>query len=652
MPFSSSKSAPLSAPAVGDNLDIFTLCSELHSGAMATLFLARDLLSGEQVVLKIPNPDILNHPTALYHYQNEERISRLLDHPSIVHFIQCQRSRQYIIMEHIVGRDLRSRVGRNRFLDLAEALPLMILLCETVSYLHEHGIVHLDLKPENILCCPDKRIKLIDFGLASCSHLPDLLALDLKKPQGTPWYISPEQLLGERSDLRCDVYSLGMLLYEMVTGCLPWPRSDKVRIARRRLRFDPTPPRYFNPALPPQIQAIILRAINRYREKRYQCAGDMLRDLRSWEQLPITLIGSNCKKPSLLQRLLPGRAVQLNSEPEHQIQAEQNPQIIGALPGSGGYEEIMAEVKKQALIRTADVTLVHVIDSATTDGSESVLLRYGISVQGEQLAAAIERAVQLLRRCSIDPTIRLLRGEPEIVLPELCAELEAELLIIGKSTKKQAAKQLVKRIKTNTRCLIAGEQPFSTDLHPAAIPPDQLTGSQMLGIDIFLIDLWYEHLHYHTESIYQMLLQPEEEPDVSAATCRLGKWLGAISANDYAQWQQVRKLLTPIHEEFHSVIGRVIEADGPAEQQQIYLNESLPLSCELKKQLSQVSRLLRDSLNPEQEPPGLPFLTDDICPVAAPEVSAYGPVLRTFTLNRDLCALSEIQGQEKKQPCA
>jgi len=115
-------------PEVGDYIDIFTLRSELHKGAMATLFLAHDLLSRQDVVLKIPNGDILNQPILLYHYQNEERISRLLDHPGIIRFIHRQRSRQYIIMEYIEGEDLRSRVGRHHRLELDTALTLMIHL--------------------------------------------------------------------------------------------------------------------------------------------------------------------------------------------------------------------------------------------------------------------------------------------------------------------------------------------------------------------------------------------------------------------------------------------------------------------------------------------------------------------------------------------
>lgn len=639
---SSSSSNDFRQPKVGDTLDIFVLRSEIHKGAMATLFLAEDLLSHEQVVLKMPCGDILNNPILLYHYQNEERIGRLLDHPGIIRFIQRQRSKQYIIMEYSPNPDLRSRMGRNRVLDLTTALNLMVQLCEVVRYLHDQSIVHLDLKPENIICGKDSSLKVVDFGLAYCHKLLDLLALDLNNPLGTPWYIAPEQLLGERADPRCDIYTMGMLFYEMLTGYLPWPRSSKVHIARRRLRHDPTPPRYFNTDIPPQIQAIILRAIARHADDRYGTVQELRHDLESWQQLPVTATGIGAQKPPWWKRLFPGKVVQLNSsKPEGSGRAEaavSRPLIVGAITDSQNSAHVLAELKKQALIRSADVTLVHVIE----EQSDSHVRRYGIAVEGEKLMVKLERSVQLFRRCSIDPSIRLVRGEVVEILRKLCTELHAELLVLGCSRKKEGlfrSASVRYRLEKLSPCplQVAKEQEFlpATDL--AVLLPDQLTARQVLLCDIFLVDLWYEHLYFHTDFIYQLLLKPEQPIDLSEKRCRLCQFLHSLERS--GNWQEVVSILAPVHLSFHQAAKQMAEIQNhdPVRLQEIYVHESLPLSCTLKKELGRVSLLMRGHL--DTMPPSVPFLEDETCPVSQPHLASYGPILAAFNLDQDLDAL-------------
>ena len=630
-------------PEVGDTLDIFILRSKLHDGALTTLFLAEDQLSREEVVLKIPCGDILNQPIILYHYQNEERISRLLDHPGIVRFIHRQRSRQYIIMEKLSGQDLRSKVGRDRSIELHEALLLMDKLCDVVGYLHKQSIVHLDLKPENIICLEDSRIKIIDFGLASCHSLPDLLAFDLQNPQGTPWYIAPEQLLGERSDTRCDIYSIGMLLYEMLTGQLPWPRSSKVRITRRRLRNNPTPPRYYNPDIPPQIQAIILRAISRQADDRYPSIEDMQHDLKYWKQLPVTPRGQIVKKPSMWKCLFPGQTIRKTSVKKKQTKSsEPRPQIIGAIIDSSSRHAMLTEVRKQALIRSAEVTLVHVIE----EESDCHTTRYGVTVEGEQLMAGLDRSVQNLRRFSIDPGIRLIRGDAVDVLGNLCNDLGADLLVFGVPRRKKSllrGASVPSRLEKKKECLCqvvvaAGEQ-FLPETDLKDLQPEQLTKEQVLTCDIFLVDLWFEHLHYHTDFIYRLLLYPDEDVDLSETNCRFGQFL--ISLKMSGNWEQLISILDSIHLQFHEVAARMAELPlhDHVGLQDLYVRESLPLSCQLKKELGMASLLLRSHL--EEEPPSVPFLVEKACPVGMHNLACYGPLLGALNLDQDLCALIE-----------
>ena len=631
-------------PEVGDTLDIFVLTSKLHDGALSVLFLAEDQLSQKEVVLKIPCGDILNHPIILYHFQNEERISRLLEHPGIVRFIHRQRSRQYIIMEKISGQDLRAKVGHNRHLELHDALSLMFSLCEVVCYLHKRSIVHLDLKPENIICLENSKIKLIDFGLASCRLLPDLLAQDLLNPQGTPWYIAPEQLLGERNDPRCDIYSMGMLLYEMLTGQLPWPRSSKVRVARRRLRQDPAPPRYYNPDIPPQIQAIILRAIARHAKDRYLSVKEFHSDLKLWEELPVTEQGKNIHRAPLWKRLFPGKAIEKTvfENTEKTASFKRKPQIIGAVIDSSTRNNMLAEVRKQALIRSAEVTLVHVIE----EESDCHSTRFGVTVEGEKMMTNLDVSVQNLRRFSIDPGIRLIRGEVVHVLQNLCNDLGAELLVLGVSRKEKNllfGASVQHRLEKNKACfcrvIVATEEAFTPETDLKSLQPDQLTAKQMLACDIFLVDLWFGHLQYHTELIYQLLLDPEQLDNQLQTKCQFARFLASLQSRK--SWQQLLIALEAIYHRFQEIIVKMAKLPVHDHKglQDIYVHESLPLACQFKKELGRFSVALR--AHSQNEPPSVPFLTDQSCPVTMPTLACHGPLLGALTLDRDLCVLIE-----------
>ncbi|MEN8188688.1 MAG: protein kinase, partial [Thermodesulfobacteriota bacterium] len=642
---SSLTSRPGNVPEVGELVDIFVLRKELYQGAMATLFLAEEPFSGRQVVVKIPCGDILNQPILFYHYQNEEQISRLIDHPGIIRFIQRCRSRQYIIMEYLEGRDLRSMVGLKRAISLESGLGLMSQLCEVATYLHSRGIVHLDLKPENIICLPDNTIKVIDFGLASCRGRPDLLALDLKNPQGTPWYIAPEQLLGERNDPRCDIYSMGMLFYEMLTGQLPWPRSAKVRVARRRLRQLPTPPRYYNPDIPPRIQQIILRAIAPKCEDRYQSAEELRTDLDNWQDLPVTSVGTNSRRLSFWRRIFSLAPIRVCRQQRDEVHSgEEKVRIIGGFIDSPSNLDVVTEIKKQALIHTAEVTLIHVIEEETDDH----VTRYGVVVEGEKLMAELEGAIQKLRCCGLDPSVRLIRGEAVEVLKKVCREGGVVQLILGKSRKKEGllgGASVPRRLMKDGQCsavMIAETNPFSplTDLAP--LSPEDLNGDQVLDCDIFLVDLWYEHLQYHTDFIYKRFLFGRKDFDLDEENCFFGRWLKSLAETE--NWPEIMTTLGPIHDRFHSIARRMSDCDDHdwEKVRQFYQNESLPLACSMKKELARVSAMLRNHL--DQPPPMVPFLADKICPVAEVEKIGCGPLLAVVDLNQDLCALIEKGG--------
>ncbi len=444
---------------VGDSLDGFILEEQLCQGAMATLWRTRSPESTKEFVLKIPCTDILNHPILFYHYQAEAQISPLLNHPGIIRFFQQKKSRLYIIMEYVAAKDLRSTLGCNRAITLDNALRLIMQLCDVTAYLHKQSIYHLDFKPENILQCSDNTIKVIDFGLAYCANYPDLLAADFNNPQGTPWYISPEQLLGKRNSAQCDIYAIGMILYEMLCGALPWPRSRRLDVARRRLRHEPIPPRHFNSEIPPQIQDIILKSIARKVNNRYQTIANLQTDLNSWRNGAITVTGRECRKPKFWKRLFPDAAITVDSSSASTtLRAPGKRQIIGAIIDSEKSTPMLMEVKKQAFLQSAEVTLIHVIEEDT----DSHVRCYGIKVEGEQLMIRLEQACQFLQSCNIQPNIRLVRGEVVEILTRICKEIHADLLIIGSSRKKEGllrSASVLRRLQRHNPCpfLIAEE---------------------------------------------------------------------------------------------------------------------------------------------------------------------------------------------------
>jgi serine/threonine-protein kinase len=247
---------------------------------MASIYRATDLHSGRAVAIKVPHLQVESDPLFFDRFKREEEIGKKLDHPGVMRvFNNEDRSRVYMVMEWVDGRSLRHILTEQKKLPVERAVRIAIGICNALEYIHCNGVVHRDLKPENVMVDPEDRIKLIDFGIAGSVGMRRLTFAKLTRAMGTPDYISPEQVKSKRGDARSDVYALGVMLYEMLTGEVPFHGPNPLAVINDRLINYPTPPRELDPTISLQLQEIIYRALERNPENRYASAREFAKEL-------------------------------------------------------------------------------------------------------------------------------------------------------------------------------------------------------------------------------------------------------------------------------------------------------------------------------------------------------------------------------------
>lgn len=275
-------------PEVGEALDQYRLTELLARGGMASIFKAVDEDSGAAVVLKIPHLQYESDVVFYQRFQREEQIGQRIHHPGIVRvLVPREKSRLYLAMEYVPGRSLAQVMAAEGPLPVARALAIACQLCDALACLQEHGVVHRDVKPGNVQVLPSGDVKLLDFGIALIESARRLTWAGLSHAVGTPDYMAPEQIRGRRGDARTDVYALGTLLYELLTGHLPHEAGDAGAVIESKLHGEPTPPSVHLPGLHPGLEAIVLRAIAQDPRDRHPGAGELLRDLRCPAAVPL-----------------------------------------------------------------------------------------------------------------------------------------------------------------------------------------------------------------------------------------------------------------------------------------------------------------------------------------------------------------------------
>jgi eukaryotic-like serine/threonine-protein kinase len=271
----------------GRQIDQYRIDAQVARSGMATIYRATDVRDGRTVALKIPHPDMEADPIFFDRFKREEAIGERLNHPNVMKVYDGEpRSGVYMVMEWCDGRLLRKILDDGR-IPQDRAIRIAAAVLEALNYIHSNGVVHRDLKPENIMVDEHDHIKLIDFGIAGDSASRRLTYANFTATLGTPNYIAPEQVKGKRGDGRTDIYSMGVILYEMLTGKLPFSGPSPLAAMNDRILNHPVPPRVADPSVSPQMQEIIYRALERAPQNRYTNAHEFLNDVLHPDQVGV-----------------------------------------------------------------------------------------------------------------------------------------------------------------------------------------------------------------------------------------------------------------------------------------------------------------------------------------------------------------------------
>jgi serine/threonine-protein kinase len=272
-------------PAAGHVFaDRYELVEEIGRGGMAEVFLARDRLLSRNVAVKVLSSGFATDPTFVARFRLEAQSAASLNHPHIVAVYDWgeEGDTYFIVMEYVAGRTLRDVLRTYGRLPAMEAARIGAEIADALSFAHRHGVIHRDVKPGNVLITPDGTVKVADFGIARAEEGDGLTKTGAV--MGTATYFSPEQAQGFALDGRSDVYALGVVLYEMVTGVPPFTADNPVSVAYKHVREAPIPPSQVTPEVPGAIDRIVLTAMAKDPDGRYQSAGDLRADLLRFER--------------------------------------------------------------------------------------------------------------------------------------------------------------------------------------------------------------------------------------------------------------------------------------------------------------------------------------------------------------------------------
>jgi serine/threonine protein kinase len=383
----------------------YEVIGELGQGAMGVVYKARDPLIDRVVAIKTINLGLAMDEKEEYEgrFYQEAKAAGRLNHPNIVTIYDVGKSGNvaYIAMEFLEGRELRDIMNERGMLPVDQVLDVVAQVAMGLAYAHEHGIVHRDVKPSNIMLVRDGHVKITDFGIARMAS--SSVRTQTGMVLGSPKYMSPEQVMGKEIDQRSDIFSLGVMLYEMLTGQAPFDGENVNAIMYQTLNVVPVPPNSLNPAVPEMVNFIVAKALTKGSEDRYQNAKDFAADLRTCRD---TLPRS-------------GQQIDVSKPP---VGGEQK--LLDAIDitgrGGTGEEEIKSTsaARLSPLFDSAAATMRLAALTATSEDVDELSRTFNMprpSAEAIRRAApAVKDAVPVARQSGVEPSAQL--GDSNLVL--------------------------------------------------------------------------------------------------------------------------------------------------------------------------------------------------------------------------------------------
>jgi serine/threonine protein kinase len=439
----------LDALKPGAELDGFTLGERLGAGGMGALFRVTRTADQRPLVMKLPRVGPDEPSESIIGFETEATILPTLKGPHVPAFVAGGDlgGTPYLVMEWIDGRTLENLLAGGK-LEPTEVARIGAALADALHSVHQQGVRHLDVKPQNAMLRADGTVVLIDFGFARHARYPDLLDEETRFGVGSAPYVSPEQVLGTRNDLRSDLFALGVVLYELATGELPFGEPDTD--VRNRLWLEPTPPSVLAPALPPWLQEIILRSLEPRAELRYQSAAHVAIDLRHPEQVLLTARATKTKRASLvsqLRRFLRARAEHATRKRTHAVPLDPTPIVLAAIDTTHLDDDrhtAMRFAVSQILALSLEFRLICLSVIAASEPSLEHLRRL------RSWAAPLGLPSQRLSLHAIESS------SPADVIVELARHNNVDLVVVGAPPQGGRAwsKSVASTVAANTRCSV------------------------------------------------------------------------------------------------------------------------------------------------------------------------------------------------------